>query len=497
MSAENVGRSEWDVVVVGGAPPGENVAQYATQFSGLDAVIVEEALVGGECSYWACMPSKALLRPVELFAEAAALPGLREVVAGRSLDRDAVLRRRDEVIKNLDDASQVAWARSVGVDIVRGRGRLDGVRRVAVTGAGGGTRVLTARHAVVLDTGSAARIPEVDGFAAARPWTSRDVTNMHEIPGRIVVVGGGVVAGEAATWLRGLGCQVTVVAPSDRLLRRLEPFAGQLVADGLRAAGVDVVLGERVVGVSRPAVNQAGYGLVHGGEVTVTLSGGHTVVADELVAATGRVPNSTDIGLETVGLESGGFIEVDDQFGVVGVEGGWLYAVGDVIGRALLTHMGKYQARIAGEVIAARAAGRPLAGGAFSIHTDVADHGRVPQVTFTSPEVGSVGRTEEEARAAGMPVETVEYDLAALAGTYLLRDGYTGRAKLVLDGARDVLVGATFVGQGVAELTHSATVAVVGEVPLDRLWHAVPSYPTISEVWLRLLETLDHQRRGG
>jgi dihydrolipoamide dehydrogenase len=495
MPSDDASRSEWDVVVVGGAPAGENAAQYATQFSGLDAVIVEEALVGGECSYWACMPSKALLRPVELLAEAAGLPGTREAVSGRSVDVAAVLSRRDEVVKHLDDASQVAWAHGAGIDVVRGRGRLDGVRRVTVTAADGGTRVLTARHAVVLDTGSSARIPDVDGFAAARPWTSRDVTNIHQIPDRIAVVGGGVVACEAATWLRGLGAQVTVVEPGDGLLRRVEPFAGDLVADGLRAAGVRILLGERVTGASRAGVNQAGYGLIHGGEVTLTLSGGDTIVADELVAATGRVPNSTDIGLDTVGLRPGGFVEVDDQLGVAGVPGGWLYAVGDLTGRALLTHMAKYQARVAGEVIAARAAGRPLAEGPFTIHAATADHGRVPQVTFTSPEVGSVGLTEQEARAAGIPVETVEYDLAALAGTYVLRDDYVGGAKLVVDTRRDVLVGATFVGQGIAELTHSATVAVVGEVPLDRLWHAVPSYPTISEAWLRLLETLDHRRR--
>ena len=182
---------------------------------------------------------------------------------------------------------------------------------------------------------------------------------------------------------------------------------------------------------------------------------------------------------------SRGYVTTDDQLTVLGVPGEWLYAVGDITGRALLTHMGKYQARICGAVIAARAVGRPAQGSRF---TDVADAGKVPQVTFTNPQVASVGVSEKQAREAGLDVETVEYDMAAFAGSSLLRDGYTGRAKLVIDRSRDVLVGATFVGTDVAELVHAATVAVVGGVTLEQLWHVVPSYPTLSEIWLKLLE---------
>jgi dihydrolipoamide dehydrogenase len=234
---------------------------------------------------------------------------------------------------------------------------------------------------------------------------------------------------------------------------------------------------------------------LHGGEVTVTLDNGNTITVDEIIVAAGRTPNSDDVGLETVGLQPKGYVTVDDHFAVQGVDGNWLYAIGDLIGRALLTHMGKYQARLCGEVIAARATGKPLDESGYNPHTDVADHGAVPQVTFTDPEVGSVGLTEQEAHDAGIDVETVEYDMASLAGTYLLSDDYKGRAKLVVDRASDTLVGATFVGAGISELVHSATVAVVGRVPVAALWHAVPSYPTVSEVWLRLLETLQQQRR--
>jgi pyruvate/2-oxoglutarate dehydrogenase complex dihydrolipoamide dehydrogenase (E3) component len=489
-------RSEWDVIVIGGAAAGENAAQYASQFSGLDAVIVDKELVGGECSYWACMPSKGLLRPVELLGAARDLPGVKEIVGDAELDVAAVLERRDTIVKHLDDSSQVDWALGAGIDIVRGTARLAGPRAVVVTAADGVERTITARHAVVLDTGSSASLLPVDGLAEARPWRSRDVTNVHEIPSSVVILGGGVVACEAATWLTGLGASVTIIERANRLLGKNEPFVSDIIASQFEAAGIIVHLGASIARVSRPEVNDAGTGQIHGGLVTVTLQSGEAITADEIVVAAGRTPNSTDIGLETVGLTGGGFVSVDDHLEVEGVDGHWLYAIGDLCGRALLTHMGKYQARIVGEVIAARAAGRPLDTAPFNLHTDVADHDLVPQVTFTDPEIGSVGMTEAQARSAGLDVETAEYDMASLAGTYVLRDHYVGRAKLVVDKSADVVVGATFVGTGVAELTHSATMAVVGRLPIATLWHVVPSYPTVSEVWLRLLETLNTARRG-
>jgi dihydrolipoamide dehydrogenase len=490
-------RAEWDVIVVGGGAAGENAAQYATQFSGLQAVIIEADLLGGECSYWACMPSKALLRPVEVLATGRDLPGVKSLLGDRTLDVQAVLARRDEVVNHLDDRSQVDWALGAGIDVVRGYGRLSGVREVTVTGPDGAERVLRARHAVVLDTGSAPAIPPVPGLAEARPWTSRDVTNLHEVPRRMIVVGGGVVACESVTWLHALGVEeITVIEGAPQLLVKNEPFAGELIRSRFEAAGITVRTATKVISAQRAEVNDAPVGHQHGGEVTVSLDSGEQLTADEILVAAGRQPHSEDIGLETVGVKAGGYLTVDDHLNVEGVEGDWLYAIGDLCGRALLTHMGKYQARIAGEVIAARAAGRPLERGPFSRHTDVADHDQVPQVTFTDPEIGSVGLTEQQARDKGMDVEAVEYDLAAVAGSYVLRENYLGRAKLVLDRRRDVLLGATFVGTGVAELTHSATMAVVAQIPVPVLRHVVPSYPTVSEVWLRLLEELDTLRRS-
>jgi dihydrolipoamide dehydrogenase len=491
-SQQDAEQDTWDVIVLGAGPAGENAADYAIRGSSRTAVMVESELVGGECSYWACMPSKALLRPIEVLDTARQLKGLAGPMKGRDLDVEGVLERRDVFTSRLDDSGQEKWATGAGIDVLRGTGRLVGPRAVEVKTTDGPTRTVRAREAVVLATGTTASIPPVPGLAEALPWTSRDVTNLHQVPRRVAILGGGVVACEAATWLIGLGVEeLTIIDIGDRLLPRSEPFAGDIILASLRSRGATVLTGRKVQGVVRESAEDNGTGHISGGPVTLELDEGTTIVADELVVATGRTPRSDDIGLETLGIADAveaahGYVAVNDHLQVEGVSDGWLYAVGDLTGRALLTHMGKYQARIAGAVIGARAEARSLEGKEFR---DVASERVVPSVTFTSPEVSSVGLTESAARDAGIDVETVEYDVAGVAGASLLRDDYTGRAKLVIDRAQDTLVGATFVGAGTAELVHSATVAIIGGVTLADLWHAVPSYPTVSEVWLRLLES--------
>ncbi|MFF2748788.1 dihydrolipoyl dehydrogenase family protein [Kitasatospora sp. NPDC058048] len=470
---------EYDVIVLGAGPTGENVADR-TVAAGLSTVIVEAELVGGECSYWACMPSKALLRPVAALADARAVAGSREAVDGRRLDPAAVLARRNSFASDWKDDGQVRWLRDTGIELVRGHGRLAGVRTVTVEAEDGSERMLTARHAVVVCTGSRPVLPaHVPGLAEAHPWTNREATGSQTVPGRLAVVGGGVVGVEMAAAWRALGSEVVLLVRGDGLLPRMEPFAGELVAEGLRAAGVDLRFGTEVTALERADGS---------GPVTLALDGGGTLTVDEVLYATGRAPRTADVGLEQVGLKPGDWLEVDDSCTVLGVDGEWLYAAGDVNHRALLTHQGKYQARITGAAIAARAQGLSLDTSRWGAHAASADLAGAPQVVFTQPEVAAVGLTRAAAEAAGLRVKTVDHEIGSVAGASLYGDDYRGRARVVFDLDRKVLVGACLVGPGVAELLHSATVAVVGEVPIDRLWHAVPSYPTISEVWLRLLE---------
>jgi len=472
---------QYDVVVIGAGTTGENVADRAVK-GGLSAIIVESGLVGGECSYWACMPSKALLRPGQALEDAMSVSGSREAVTGK-LNVSAVLKRRDYFTANWNDAGQVEWLRNAKVDLIRGHARFTGERRVSVTDKEGATTNLTARHAVVICTGSDPAIPDVPGLAEARPWTSREATSARTAPRRLAVLGGGVVACEMATAWKRLGSEeVTVIQRGARLIPTYEPFAGELLKPAFEQRGIGVLTDTTVQTVERQ----------YDGVARLSLSNGQTLVADQILAATGRQPRTRDLGLETVGLRPGSWLEVDDSMRVKAVAGGWLYAAGDVNHLALLTHMGKYQARVCGDVIAARAKGKPEASAPapWTQYSATANTSAVPQVIFSDPEVAAVGLTEGEAKARGMKVRAVDYDIGRVAGASLYADGYKGHARMVVDQTRGVLVGMTLIGPSVGELIHAATIAIVGAVPISRLWHAVPAYPTISELWLRLLETL-------
>ena len=505
----------YDVVVIGGGPVGENAADYAIRGTGRTAALIEAERYGGECSYWACMPSKALLHPLDVVAEANHLGGVEQPVR---ISREALLARRDEWVSHYDDAGQEQWTRSAGIVPVRGRGRIAGPRIVEVEGPDGSTRRIRAREAVVLATGSAPVVPEaLRGIAA---WGSRDATGVREVPERLAIVGGGVVACEAARWMSALGSRVTMLVRGGSLLGSAEPFAGEAVAASLREQGVRILFGVEAERAERPdAYPAAGTGVPHGGPVKLfpaSTEGGTDDVpsaperddssalredspsedaplsaegedaplaVDEVLIATGRRPALEDLGLDRVGLSA------RELRGWTHPGGGsplpeWLYLVGDAAGEAPLTHWGKYRARQVGLAIASAAAGQDPAA-AFDAEGAAEP---VPQVGFTDPQVSWVGRTAAAAREAGVDVVVHDADNASAAGAALLRDDASGRARLVVEAGTGELIGASFVGPGTAELLHSATVAVVGRMTLETLRHAVPSYPTASEIWLRLLD---------
>jgi pyruvate/2-oxoglutarate dehydrogenase complex dihydrolipoamide dehydrogenase (E3) component len=471
-------QGEYDVIVLGAGPVGQNAAERA-RASGLSVACVERELVGGECSYWACVPSKALLRPVIALSEARHVDGAREAVTG-SISADGVFGRRDRYVSNWDDADQADWVAGIGAALVRGHGRLDGPRRVVVTASSGDEAALSARHAVVICTGSRPALPDLPGMAEARPWTNRQATDSSKVPARLAVVGAGGVGAEMATAWQGLGSSVTLLARGSGLLPRMEPFVGEIIGRGLADAGADVRVGVSVRTLRRPDP---------GGPVTLELDDDTELQVDEVLFATGRAPLTDAIGLETVGLSPGSWLDVDDTCRVTAIDGGWLYAAGDVNHRALLTHQGKYQARIAGAAIGARAAGTPLDTAPWGVHATTADHHAVPQAFFTDPEAAAVGLTAEQAAQAGHRVHTVDIEIGdVVKGAVLYADGYTGRARMVVDQDGGHLLGVTLIGPGVTEMLHSATIAVAGQVPIARLWHAVPCFPTISELWLKLLE---------
>ncbi|TMJ96407.1 MAG: NAD(P)/FAD-dependent oxidoreductase [Actinobacteria bacterium] len=439
------------VVLGGGVTGGAFVAALRRLDEDVPITLVERELVGGECSYWACIPSKTMLRPLEVAQRARVTPGAAEVLAG-PIDPAPIFAWRDEVAAK-DDTSQAEWLADLGVELVRGRGEIVEPGRVRVA-----DRELEYDR-LLIATGSLPTAPPIAGLEDVPTWTSREATTATSVPESLVVVGGGAVGCELAQFYARMGAHVTVVQNGDRLLARVEPEAGELLADAFREEGVDVRLGARAQRVE----------VGNGSLVSLHLEGGEAVEGQELLVATGRRPNVEGFGLERLDLRiSRGGIDVDERLRA----GENVWAAGDVTGVALFTHVGKYQARVAAAGVAGREAR--------------ADYRAIPAAIFTDPQIATVGDVSGE----GTVVSRHGIDAVSRASTYA-RPKRPGYVKLFADPKRRVLVGAAVVGPEAGELLGQLTLAVRAEVPVDVLRDTIQPFPTFSEAIFFAARALD------
>ena len=483
----------FDAIVIGSGPAGRSVSADLVK-NGLSVALIEAELVGGDCAYWACVPSKALLRPQEALNEAKHIEGASEAINGNAVNSESVFKRRDKFVENWDDTNFSRSLEQTGIKVTHGHGELAGQKRVRVKSSSSDKSGqqqqqeywLTARHAVILATGSRAAFPsEIAGLVDSKPWNSRNATGAHKAPESLAIFGMGAVACEMATTMASLGTkEITIIGRDDRLLNKYEPFVGERLGQVFENRGIKVLTKRNIRRINRTTNN----GDSKSEPFEILLDDNSKVTTAQFLVATGREPNTNSLGLETIGLQSGRWLDVDDTCLVKGVEGEWLYAVGDISRRALLTHVGKYQGRVCAASIISRAAKKNPSPASLPLATS--DHDAVPQVVFTDPEVATVGLTESEARKKGFKnLRVIDRDMDGIPGAALHTDGYSGHARIIVDQDRRVIIGSTFIGPQVGDLLHAATIAIVGKVPMTTLRHAIPCFPTVNEVWLDLLDS--------
>ncbi len=442
------------------------MAAAALGDAGWSVLVAEPDHVGGECPFTACIPSKALLTPVHVRRLAAQTPG----VTVPDVDPAAVLALRDRVTEGGSDEGHAEDLRSDRVELSRSHGRIVGERAVELVEDG---RTVMARRAVMIATGAGPAMPDLPGIDDRRVGPAAALTIRQSIPEHLVVIGAGVVGCELAQAFRHLGSKVTVIEMASRPVPLEEPTASAWIRAELERDGIEFLFDSRATG----------FGEIPEG-VEVVLGEGPTVVGDHVLVAVGRVPRTSAIGLESIGIEPTS-LATDEWLRVEGAED-WLYAIGDVNGRAPYTHGANYQAAIAADHLL----GRTTGGGA------IGDRMATPRVMFTIPNLAATGMTERQARDAGIDVRVVERDLSTIAAPYARGLEHPGWAKLVVDAASGLLVGATFVADEAGEMVHAATIAIVGQVPLARLRHAIAPFPTMSEVWTPLVERLRSVQPG-
>lgn len=466
----------FDVVIIGSGPSSRELARR-TAAEKLKTIIIEEELFGGDCPYWACIPSKALLRPSEAIEAAKQIGGAHEMIRDSkpTIDVKAVFARRDKFVNHWNDQGLIDLLESQGASVIRGRGALAGKNKVQVTSQTGESVLINAKEAVVLATGSSAKIPDIPGLQSVGFWTSREANATNEVPKRLIIIGGGVVGCEMATFFGNI-TKVSLITSAKELLPHFEPEAGKRVREALVTNGVNVFLTTKVNSF------QAGKS---DDNFEAHLSNGKTISASKVMLATGRKPNTDRIGLEHLKIPQNSKLPMDDSLCVA--ETGWLYAIGDVNERNLLTHMGAYHARAVANTIVARAKGESFVPQPWDKFSATSDHASGSQVVMTDPNVASAGLTLSQAKAQGFNVKEVTSTFQ-FPGAWLYAEfNYEGWGQWVVDTDREVLLGATFVGRQAGDLLHASTVAIVGQVPISRLWHAVASFPTMSEIYTALL----------